>query len=360
MTENKSDKYKEAGVDIDAGEELVKRIAPFAEETRVEGATDGPGGFGGIFDLAAAGFHGDTRLVAGTDGVGTKLKLAFASGVHNTIGIDCVAMCVNDIITTGAKPLFFLDYFATGKLDPADSAAVVEGIAAGCKEAGCWLMGGETAEMPGMYADGEYDLAGFAVGAVTDELEQRPENCASGDVVIALPSSGIHSNGFSLVRSVLNEDSGYPWQTPRSGQDIPLVEELLTPTRIYVNAVQALQKSEVKIHASSHITGGGLWENPQRSIPEELAVSFDVDAVREQVHPIFRLISQVGEVSESEMYRVFNMGIGFLVIVHPDDVDTALSTLRECGESPTVVGELVSASGDARVHLPGLMDTPLQ
>lgn len=359
MNDARSDKYKQAGVDIDAGDELVKRIGPLAAATRIAGATEGPGGFGGIFDLAAAGFGEGTRLVAGTDGVGTKLKLAFDADIHNTIGIDCVAMCVNDIITTGARPLFFLDYFATGKLAPEVGAAVVEGIAEGCKQAECWLMGGETAEMPGMYPAGEYDLAGFAVGAVTDKLEQSAANCQAGDVVIALPASGIHSNGFSLVRNVLNEASGYPWDQPREGATLPLREELLTPTRIYVSAVKAVQSSGVSIHASSHITGGGLWENPQRSVPDHLEVRFATEAVRSMALPIFKLISAVGSVSETEMYRVFNMGLGFLFMVAEADRETTLESLRQAGEQPVVVGTLGEKTCEGRVVIDGLSNEPI-
>lgn len=360
MSTIKSEAYRRSGVDIDAADALIERIKPLAESTRIPGATRGLGGFGGVFDLAAAGYGpGAPRLVSGTDGVGTKLKVAFATGRHDTIGIDCVAMCVNDVLAVGARPLFFLDYFATGRLDPSTGASVVEGIAAGCREAGCWLLGGETAEMPGMYPDGEYDLAGFVVGAVTDETEILPSHTATGDVVIALASSGLHSNGFSLARRVLLATAGYPLDQPMPGDVLPLGERMLVPTRIYVKALEALRAAEVRATSVSHITGGGLWENPHRSIAENLSVSFDTEAVRAFRQPIFDTISRIGAVSEREMYRVFNMGIGLLVTVRPEHADAACAALRGAGERAEVVGELTGRVDERRVFLPGTSEDAL-
>ncbi len=361
MSSPTSDHYTRAGVDIDAADALIERIKPLAASTRVPGATAGLGGFGGVFDLAAAGYGADApRLVSGTDGVGTKLRVAFATGQHDTIGIDCVAMCVNDILAVGARPLFFLDYFATGRLHPDVGEAVVRGIAEGCRQAGCWLLGGETAEMPGMYPDGEYDLAGFVVGAVTDDDELRAAATRAGDVVIAVPSSGLHSNGFSLARRVLLDDHALPLDAPLDGDDLALGARLLVPTRIYVQAVRALRDAGVNMRALAHITGGGLWENPQRSIADDLKVVFDTEAVRALNQPIFRAISALGGVPEREMYRVFNMGIGLLVTVRPDEADAALDALRAAGETPSVVGRLAShVPGEHRVSLEGLGDQPL-
>ncbi|MCB9521275.1 MAG: phosphoribosylformylglycinamidine cyclo-ligase [Myxococcales bacterium] len=359
MSSQKSPHYQRSGVDIDAADSMIERIKPLAASTRVPGATGGLGGFGGVFDLAAAGFGaGSPRLVSGTDGVGTKLKLAFATGVHSTVGIDCVAMCVNDILAAGARPLFFLDYFATGRLDPAVGAAVVEGIAEGCRQASCWLAGGETAEMPGMYPDGEYDLAGFVVGAVRPDEELTPEMTRHGDVVIGIGSSGVHSNGFSLVRRVLLDEAGLPLDAPLAGDTLPLGRRLLTPTRIYVRALDALRSAGVAYRGVAHITGGGLWENPQRSVDAALAVRFDVAAVRSFRQPVFGAISALGAVPERELYRVFNMGIGMTLCVSPDDADRAIAALVAAGETASVVGELVVREG-AAVRIDGVSDSPL-
>ncbi len=359
MSTTASDRYKAAGVDIDAGDDLVRRIGPLAAATRVAGATAGLGGFGGIFDLAAAGFgEGSPRLVAGTDGVGTKLKVAFATDRHDTIGIDCVAMCVNDVLAVGARPLFFLDYFATGRLRPDTAGAVVAGIAEGCKQAGCWLMGGETAEMPGMYADGEYDLAGFVVGAVRPDQELRPDACAAGDIVLGVASAGLHSNGYSLARKVLLDDAALPLDRPLDGDDITLGERLLVPTRIYVKAFEALCSAS-DVHALAHITGGGLWENPQRSIPDDLAVRFDIDALRAMRLPVFDAISSIGAVSEREMYRVFNMGVGMTVAMPAADEAAAIAALAECGIMAARVGRLDTRGDDGeRVFIAGISDAP--
>jgi phosphoribosylformylglycinamidine cyclo-ligase len=359
MTTARSEHYKQAGVDIDAADRMIDRIKPLVESTRIPGATGGLGGFGGLFDLAAAGFGPQApRLVAGTDGVGTKLKVAFALNRHDTIGIDCVAMCVNDILTTGARPLFFLDYFATGRLHPDVGVAIVSGISEGCRQAGCWLLGGETAEMPGMYPDGEYDIAGFAVGAVTDSTEISQQHTAEGDVVIGIASSGLHSNGYSLARRVLLEQAGLAMTDTLPGDTMTVGERLLVPTRIYVKLLDALLAAGVRPHALAHITGGGLWENPHRSIRPDLAVQFDVSALRSMVPPLMSAISRLGSVSEREMYRVFNMGVGFTIAVAATDVDRALEALRAFGETPQIVGRLVPR-GEAHVTIDGVSDAPI-
>lgn len=355
MSKAQSDRYREAGVNIDAGDELIRRIAPLAEKTRIPGATSGLGGFGGIFDLDAAGLGGPgVRLVSGTDGVGTKLKLAFATDKHDTIGVDCVAMCVNDILAVGARPLFFLDYFATGKLEPHVGEAVVAGIVEGCRQARCWLMGGETAEMPGMYDAGEYDLAGFVVGAVTDATEIRPDHVSAGDVVIGVSSSGLHSNGFSLARRVLLDDAKLPLDQPLEGDSLPLGERMLVPTRIYVDLLEDLLKRNLKPHAVAHITGGGMWENPQRSLPKELGVELDLEAMRAMRQPIFETIAQLGDVSETEMYRVFNMGIGLTLTVAPDQVEDVLARVAAGNERGHVIGRVVECGSSERVKIAGL------
>lgn len=360
MSTTRSDHYKAAGVDIDAADALIDRIKPLAAATRIPGATSGPGGFGGIFDLAAAGFAADSpRLVSGTDGVGTKLKLAFATGKHDTIGIDCVAMCVNDILAIGAKPLFFLDYFATGRLAVGTAEAVLTGIAAGCRESGAWLLGGETAEMPGMYPDGEYDLAGFVVGAVTDDTEILPEHASAGDVVIGVASSGLHSNGFSLARRVLVDVDGADLNAALPGDDLPLGERLLVPTRLYVKALDAIRAAGVRPNAVAHITGGGLWENPQRSIPTSLAVELDVEALRAMRPDIFATLSSRGGVPEREMYRVFNMGVGLTVAVSPDAVDATVAALEAAGYASRPIGTLVDRGDGAAVRIDGVTDEPL-
>jgi phosphoribosylformylglycinamidine cyclo-ligase len=359
MSKITSEAYRRSGVDIDAADALIDRIRPMADSTRIPGATGGLGGFGGVFDLAAAGFGpGAPRLVSGTDGVGTKLKIAFATGQHHTIGIDCVAMCVNDILAVGARPLFFLDYFATGRLRPDVGAAVVEGIAEGCRQAGCWLMGGETAEMPSMYPDGEYDLAGFVVGAVRDEEEILPSHTRAGDVVIGVASSGLHSNGYSLARRVLLATAGLPLDQPLEGDDRSLGARMLVPTRIYVDCLRAVRDAGVRVTSVAHITGGGLWENPQRSIDPSLDVALDLGGLRAFRAPIFEAISRLGEVSESEMYRVFNMGVGLLLTVSATDASTALQALRGAGETADVVGELVPTTG-RRVRIDGVSSEPI-
>jgi phosphoribosylformylglycinamidine cyclo-ligase len=362
MTTPKSAEYARSGVDIDAADELIRRIRPHADSTRIDGATAGLGGFGAVFDLAKAGYGaGAPRLVSGTDGVGTKLKLAFATGLHDTIGIDCVAMCVNDILAIGARPLFFLDYFATGRLAIGTGEAVVRGISEGCRQAGCWLAGGETAEMPGMYPDGEYDLAGFVVGAVTDADELLPEHTRDGDVLIGVPSSGLHSNGFSLARRVLLEKMALPLSDHLPGDEIPVGRRMLVPTRIYVELVARLRAAcPGAIHGISHITGGGLWENPQRSLTKDLTAVLDIAELRAMRQPIFEFISRFGSVTESEMYRVFNMGVGLVLTVAAADADTVLTTLHGLGETDArVIGE-VKTGRPTRVEIDGVLDTPIQ
>lgn len=351
MSKPRSDHYSAAGVNIDAGDELVKRIAPLAARTKIPGALSSIGGFAGVFDLARAGYGEDApKLVSGTDGVGTKLKVAFATGIHDTIGIDCVAMCVNDILVTGARPLFFLDYLATGRLEADVLEAVVKGITEGCTQAGCWLMGGETAEMPGLYADGEYDVAGFVVGALAGRDALDPESVVAGDVVLGVASSGLHSNGFSLARRVLLEQAQLPLDQPLEWDDISLGERLLTPTRIYRSVLDILRSCDIRLKAASHITGGGLWENPQRSLPERAAIMFDTESVRAMNQPIFNEISTRGGVPEEEMYRVFNMGIGMTLVVSKHDEELALRNLRSASVQAERIGEIVDRGEGSQIR----------
>ncbi len=332
--------YAEAGVDIDAGAALVEAIKPLAKATRRPGAEASLGGFGALFDLKAAGFS-DPLIVTTTDGVGTKLKVAIESGHHDGVGIDLVAMCVNDLLAQGAEPLMFLDYYATGKLEIDVARRVVAGIAEGCLQAGAALVGGETAEMPGMYGDGDYDLAGFSVGAVERDgvlpllNEQRP-----GDILIGLGSSGPHSNGYSLVRRIV-ERSGLAWDAPAPfAPDLTLGEALMAPTRIYVKSVLPLIKAGL-ILGGAHITGGGLIENPPRAIAEGLAPSFDWNAW--PLPAVFEWMQAVGGVSDHELRRTFNCGIGFMLIVRPRDAEIALAALLNAGENAFVCGQLVRA-----------------
>src|SRR5918994_1308994 len=300
--------YAQAGVDIDAGNAMVDQIKPLVRATRRSGADAEIGGFGGLFDLKAAGFT-DPILVAANDGVGTKVKIAIDTGIHDTIGIDLVAMCVNDIIVQGAEPLFFLDYFATGKLSPEVGVAIVRGIAEGCRQAGCALLGGETAEMPGLYARGDYDLAGFAVGAA-ERGTLLPKDVKAGDVLIGLPSSGVHSNGFSLVRRIV-ERSGLAWDAPApfaAGKS--LAQALLEPTRIYVKALLAVLKGGDGINALCHITGGGFPDNIPRVLPGGVGVRLDLDAIA--VPPVFGWLAKTGGGAGAEMPRTFNCGLGMV------------------------------------------------
>ena len=341
--------YAEAGVDIDAGAAMVERIKPLVRATRRPGADAEIGGFGGLFDLKAAGFV-DPILVAANDGVGTKVKIAVESGLHDAIGIDLVAMCVNDLVVQGAEPLFFLDYYATGRLDPAAGAAIVKGIAAGCVEAGCALIGGETAEMPGVYAGADYDLAGFAVGAAErGRLLPRPD-IAAGDILFGLPSSGVHSNGFSLVRRIV-ERSGLALDAPAPfAPERTLAEALLTPTRIYVKPLLAALKATSGIVALAHITGGGFPENIPRALPKGLGVELDLAAI--PVPPVFAWLAAEGGVAETEMLRTFNCGIGMVVVARARKAHEVAMVLRDAGEHPIELGQVVETSG-ARVATRG-------
>jgi phosphoribosylformylglycinamidine cyclo-ligase len=331
--------YRDAGVDIAAGEQLVERIKPLAQSTRSEHVLGSIGGFAGLCSLPSD--IEDPVLVSGTDGVGTKLKLAFELQRHDTIGIDLVAMCVNDIITVGARPLFFLDYFATSKLDVDQGEAVIKGIAEGCRQAECALLGGETAELPGFYATGEYDLAGFAVGVVSRKRIIDGESVRLGDQVIGVPSSGLHSNGFSLARRVLFEGD-----TPLSVHDslesgVALGEALLRPTRIYVDAARLALDHDV--HAMCHITGGGLPENLPRVTPKGLGIQIHTSSW--SVDPVFTLIQERGGVADAEMRRTFNMGVGFVMVVNPGRAKGLIDALSAAGEKAFVMGEVVDREG---------------
>ncbi|MES2896677.1 MAG: phosphoribosylformylglycinamidine cyclo-ligase [Pseudomonadota bacterium] len=332
--------YAQAGVDIDAGNDLIERIKPLAKATRRPGADAALGGFGALFDLKAAGYS-DPLLVSTTDGVGTKLKIAIETGQHDTVGIDLVAMCVNDLLAQGAEPLLFLDYFATGKLNVAEATRVVGGIAEGCTQAGCALVGGETAEMPGMYSEGDYDLAGFSVGAVErGAVLPTLDTQKSGDVLIALGSSGPHSNGYSLVRRVV-ERSGLAWDAPAPfAPGKTLAEALMAPTRIYIKSVLPQIKAG-RIKGAAHITGGGLIENPPRAIADGLAAKFDWDAWA--LPPVFQWLAEVGGISEHELRRTFNCGVGMVLIVAPEHLSDALDGLLAAGEDAFVCGELEAA-----------------
>ncbi len=336
--------YRESGVDIEAGNEVVDRIRTHVLGTHGPEVLDGShGGFGGMFRLG--GDYRDPVLVAATDGVGTKLKIAFAAGIHDTVGIDLVAMCVNDILVCGARPIFFLDYIATGAVEPSAVEGIVKGIAAGCREAGCALLGGETAEMPGFYRPKEYDLAGFSVGVVErDQILDRSQVLA-GDAVLGLSASGLHSNGFSLVRRALLEgDDPLPLDARPEGWERVLAEELLVPTRIYVRAVlSAIEACPGAIRALSHITGGGLTENIPRVLPEGLGVRLDRTAWPRP--PIFELIEERGRVATAEMDRVFNQGIGMVAIVVADRADEVRQALAEQGETVHRIGEVVAGEG---------------
>ncbi|MGB0630197.1 MAG: phosphoribosylformylglycinamidine cyclo-ligase [Alphaproteobacteria bacterium] len=342
--------YKESGVDIEAGADLVERIKPLARSTDRAGVLGALGGFGGLFDPKAAGYD-DPVLVAATDGVGTKLKIAIDTGLHDTVGIDLVAMCVNDLVVQGAEPLFFLDYFATGRLDPEAAAAVVGGIAEGCRQAGCALIGGETAEMPGMYGDGDYDLAGFSVGAAERGNLLPREDIAPGDVIIGMASSGIHSNGFSLVRHVM-AGKGLEFGAPAAfDPDTSWGETLLTPTRIYVKSCLAVHKAQL-CKAFAHITGGGLTENIPRILPDGMAA--DLDPAAWQVPAVFAWLMADGGIPAEEMARTFNCGIGMIAVVAPEDAGKALQLLADQGESACRIGEIVVREDSDAVRLPGL------
>ena len=329
-------RYRDAGVDIDAGEALVEAIKPLTRATRRRGADAELGGFGALFDLKAAGFV-DPLLVATTDGVGTKLKVAIESGRHDDVGVDLVAMCVNDLVVQGAEPLFFLDYYATGRLSVDAGRAVIAGIARGCGEAGCALIGGETAEMPGMYAAGDYDLAGFAVGAVERGAVVTGRDVAPGDVVLGVAASGVHSNGFSLVRRIV-AGSGLGWDAPSPfDPGRGLAAALLTPTRIYVRGALALCRAGLA-KAMAHITGGGLVENVPRVIPDAVAV--EIDATAWTLPPVFDWLRRTGNVPLDEMVRVFNCGVGLVVIVAPADAERAIAALAAAGDRAWRIGQV--------------------
>ena len=335
--------YAQAGVDIDAGVRMVEMIKPLVRATRRPGADSEIGGFGGLFDLKATGFK-DPVLVAANDGVGTKVKIAIESNIHDTVGIDLVAMCVNDLVVQGAEPLFFLDYYATGKLDPMIGAAVVSGIAKGCIEAGCALIGGETAEMPGLYAKADYDLAGFSVGAVERDAILPRKDVAAGDIVLGLPSSGVHSNGFSLVRRIV-EQSGLAWDAPAPFAPAQtLARALLTPTRIYVKALLAALRATPHIKALAHVTGGGFPENLPRVLPKGLGIDLDLSAIN--VQPVFGWLAKTGNVEPSEMIRAFNCGIGMIVVTAAANVSDVERALIDAGEHPVRIGKVVAATGE--------------
>jgi phosphoribosylformylglycinamidine cyclo-ligase len=330
--------YRQAGVDIDAGDALVDRIKPFAKATRIPEVISDVGGFAGLCAVPTG--LADPVLVSGTDGVGTKLKVAFATGVHDTVGIDLVAMCVNDVVTVGARPLFFLDYFATGKLDVEVGAAVVRGIADGCKLAGCALLGGETAELPGMYADGEYDLAGFSVGVVERARLVDGRRVVAGDAVIGVASSGLHSNGYSLARRVIEGSMGLGMKDPLPGGGLTVGQALLTPTRIYAKAVAALlAKCGESVRALSHITGGGLPGNLPRVLPEGLGARLELQSYTRPA--IFDVIARGGPVEELEMQRTFNLGVGLAVVVAPEAADDAIAALDAAGEKAWLFGKII-------------------
>jgi phosphoribosylformylglycinamidine cyclo-ligase len=339
MTKNNGLTYADAGVDIDAGNELVERIKPAAKSTKRPGVMDGLGGFGAMFDLKAAGFK-DPVLVSATDGVGTKLRIAIDTGHLDTVGIDLVAMCVNDLICQGAVPLFFLDYFATGKLDIDSATSVINGIAEGCRQANTALVGGETAEMPGMYEGDDFDLAGFSVGAM-ERGSTLPRDVANGDVLIGLPSTGVHSNGYSLVRKIV-ENSGLAWNDDCPFGEGELAKHLLEPTKIYIRpAVAALETGKLK--ALAHITGGGLTENLPRALPDGLGAQIDLGSWARL--PIFDwLISQAG-LQQAEALKTFNCGIGMIAICAADDVDAITSALSSEGIEPVIMGKIENGSG---------------
>ena len=336
--------YADAGVDIDAGNAMVNQIKPLVRATRRPGSDSEIGGFGGLFDLKAAGFH-DPILVAANDGVGTKVKIAIEIGIHDTVGIDLVAMCVNDLVVQGAEPLFFLDYYATGKLDPQAGAAIVKGIADGCIQAGCALIGGETAEMPGLYSGADYDLAGFAVGAAERGTLLPKADIQAGDVLLGLGSSGVHSNGFSLVRRVV-ERTGLQWDDPCPYMDeLSLGAALLIPTRIYVKSLLAAIRQTGAVKGLAHITGGGFPENIPRILPDSLAATLDLTAI--QVPPVFSWLAREGSIAPVEMMRTFNCGIGMIVVTAPSDAAQVEKYLQDQGETVFRIGSLTERTGAA-------------
>lgn len=335
-----SKKYMESGVNLEAGYESVKRIKSHVDRTKVRGAMDSLGAFGGMFDLSTLGLK-EPVLVSGTDGVGTKLMLAFEMNKHDTIGQDAVAMCVNDVLVQGAMPVFFLDYVAVGKNDPAQIEDIVKGVADGCVLSECALVGGETAEMPGMYSEGHYDIAGFTVGAVEKSKLITGEKVKAGDVIIGIPSSGVHSNGFSLVRKIIKDNNlELNEYYDRFGKT--LGEQLLTPTKIYVKCIKSLIE-EVEVHGMCHITGGGFFENVPRILPKDLMARFNVQNI--ETPEIFKFLAEKGNIPMDEMYNIYNMGIGFMIVVDEKDVQSTIQNLEKNGEKPVVIGEVLKGSG---------------
>ena len=345
--------YAQAGVDIDAGNRMVELIKPLVRATARPGADAEIGGFGGIFDLKRVGYR-DPVLVAATDGVGTKLKVAIETGRHDTIGIDLVAMSVNDLVVQGAEPLFFLDYYACGRLEPEIGAAVVAGISVGCRESGCALIGGETAEMPGVYQGDDYDLAGFAVGAVERDALLPRADIVEGDVILGLSSSGVHSNGYSLVRKVI-EKTGLPWTAPAPFMPKQsLGEAILTPTRIYVKACLAAIRETNAVKGLAHITGGGFPDNIPRILPKGLGAR--IDLARVAVPAVFQWLASEGGIAESEMLRTFNCGIGMIVVASPEKADAVVKAFTRAGETVVMLGDIISASGDTSVAYDGKLN----
>ena len=347
-----AESYEKAGVNLEAGYEVVSRIKPLVASTARKGCMGAIGAFGGLFDLSELGYR-QPVLVSGTDGVGTKLKLAFLMNRHDTVGIDAVAMCVNDILAQGAEPLFFLDYVAVGNNEPAVVESIVAGVAEGCRQAGCALIGGETAEMPGMYPEGEYDIAGFSVGAVEKDDIIDGSSIKEGNLLLALPSSGVHSNGFSLVRKIIADNgldlnSVYEELDPEKS----LGEVLLTPTVIYVRPVLRLLK-DVKVNGMAHITGGGFVENIPRMIPDGLMADIDTTAV--PVLPVFSFLEKHGKVPHAEMFNIFNMGVGMVLAIDAKDSDRAVEILKEDGFTPIIIGEVKKADAEGKkINLKGI------
>lgn len=342
MSKSYSESYKSSGVDITAGYEAVKLMKEHIARTKRKEVLDEVGGFGGMFELDLKGMKNPV-LVSGTDGVGTKLKIAFLTDKHDTVGIDCVAMCVNDIICCGAEPLYFLDYIACGKNVPEKIASIVSGVAQGCVEAGCALIGGETAEMPGMYSADEYDLAGYSTGIVDKEKIFDKNTVKAGDLLIALPSSGLHSNGFSLVRKIFDVEKEGRLSEYYDELGMTLGEELIKPTKIYVGAIKAL-KEKVTIKALANITGGGFYENIPRSLPKGMSVKINRQAVK--VLPIFDIMAKLGNISERDMFNTFNMGVGMVTVVDKNEADSALKALKQEGVNAYVLGETLKSADD--------------
>lgn len=342
--------YSKAGVDVEAGYQVVERIKKHVARTERMGVMGALGSFGGMFDLSSLNLK-EPVLVSGTDGVGTKLLLAIEADKHDTIGIDCVAMCVNDILAQGAEPLFFLDYIATGKTDPIKMEQIVKGVADGCEQAGAALIGGETAEMPDMYGADDYDLAGFTVGAVEKKKLITEGAVKAGDTLIGIPSSGIHSNGYSLVRKIFFKDNDFKLNAEITELDVPLVEELLKPTRIYVKPVLEVLK-KVDVHGITHVTGGGFVENLPRMLTKDLAVKVELGSW--PILPIFDVMQKYGQLNELEMYEIFNMGIGMVLAVKKGDVEKTLEVLVQNGEAAYVIGEVTTRENDSVIFSGGL------